>query len=228
MQNLLKDVPENIKQAMAAAIPFLVVVVLFIVVGNFGISKVAGLRSQIALANSQQATLTQKLNILQSLSTVAAQGSIFTTAALPDSNPSLLISSQLKVLAGTTGVVILSIKSGTAGVDASGMSRADIAFTINGGRDQVISFLKGISSIAPVTLIDKISLTETSGVTKADISVKSYWASLPKTIPAVDQAITDLTADEKKVLGQVSSLLQPIFTQVVSATASANPNPFGQ
>jgi hypothetical protein len=228
MQNLLKGIPENVKQILSAAIPFAVVVILFLVVGNFGISKVTDLRAQITEATSQKATLTQKLSILQSLSLVAAQSGNLATSALPDSNPSLLVSSQLKLLAGNAGMVISSIKSGAAGVDASGLSRVDISFTVTGARVQIISFLKNIGNIAPVTLIDKISLAETGGVTKADVSVKSFWAPLPKTIPSVDQAITDLTADEKKLLTQIGELTQPTFIQVASSSGNVNPNPFGQ
>jgi hypothetical protein len=228
MQNLLKGVPENVKQVLSAAVPFAIVVILFLMVGNFGISRVTDLRSQITEATSQKAALTQKLNILELLSVVVAQSGSLTTSALPDSNPSLLVSSQLKLLAGNAGMIISSMKSGAAGVDASGLSRVDISLTVTGARAQVIGFLKSIDGIAPVTLIDKIGLSETGGVTKADVSVKSYWAALPKTIPAIDQAITDLTADEKKVLTQIGDLFQPAFIQVASSSSSINPNPFGQ
>lgn len=231
MQNLLKSLPESVKQVIMATLPLAIVVILFVTVGRFGISKVSDLRSQITQGQVEQTILTQKLNLLQELSSVATQGTGFAIIALPSDNWSLTVISQLKILAGGNGVTLSSIKSGSATTNQLGLSEADISFTAEGARAQIIFFIKGIAEIAPITSVDKIRFAESTGTVKADITVKSYWAPLPKTIPAVDQPMTDLTSVEKQTLTQISSLTQPILNQttpLVPSTGPGNPNPFGQ
>jgi len=204
------------------------VVVLFIFVGNFGVSKVIGVRSQITSAQNSEATLTQKLNLLQTLSTTASAGAPVAASAVPDANPALSVISQLKTLALQNGVVITGIKS-TSGVSASsGMSEAAISFAVDGAIPSVFDFLAGTATVAPIMVVDKITIAEALGSIKADVSVKSYWADFPKTIPSIDAPVTDLTAAEKKTLTTVTGLTQPAFTQVTASQEGTNPNPFGQ
>ena len=65
------------------------------------------------------------------------------------------------------------------------------------------------------------------GSVQADVNVRSYWATFPKTIPQVTEPITDFTAAEKGILAKVSGLTQPTFTEILPS-AEINPNPFGE
>ena len=212
MPKTSKILPESVRQTAIAGAPLLIVIVLFILVGNFGISKVLGVRAQIQLANTSLKTLTQKLNLLQTLSSIVSSGAPLAATAVPDANPTLSVISQLKILALQQGVVISGIKSSGGTSAANGMNTASISFTADGAMIQVFSFLAATSKVAPLMVVDKIAMTEALGSTRADISVKTYWANLPKTIPSVDAPVTDLTTSEKETLTK----------------GGANPNPFGQ
>lgn len=216
---------ESIKMVITSLAPLLIVLLLFAVVGKFGISKVTDLRTQLNSLQKDQTVLSQKLNILQSLSQTLSQGSGFAMSAFPEDNPALTVISQLKRIAPTGGVSLTNIKAGAEVKDKSGLSRVDVSFEATGPRSSVLAFIKDIQTLAPITLVDKVKITELGGIAKADVSVKSFWSALPTSIPSVAQPITDLTSQEKSVLGTVSSLLQPSLTNV-SPVSGGKSDPF--
>lgn len=226
MKNAFKSLPEGFKQGITASLPLFIALILFLVVGKFGVSKVVSVQAEITSAEKTEKTLTQKLNLLKTLSGDSLSKSKFVTSAVPDANPSLTTISQLRVLAATNGVTLTGIKSSVGALDTGGLNESIVSFSLEGGRTQVFAFLAGLSTISPITIADKIKFSETGGVTKADLNVKSYWAVFPKTIPSVTTPITDFTADEKIRLAKISSLIQPVFISITPST-EVNPNPFG-
>jgi hypothetical protein len=227
MEKAPTGIPENVKQVITAAAPILVVIVLFLIVGKFGISKVIKVQSEIKSAQKVEKTLTQKLNLLKTLSADISLKSGFVTTAVPDSNPSLATISQMKTLAVENGVVLSGIKSSGGAQGSSGLNESLVNFSIEGARAQVFVFLDGLANISPITVADKVRFSETAGLVKADLSVKSYWAPYPKTIPSVTTPIVDLTSSEKNILTRVSSLTQPIFVGI-QPSGEVNLSPFGE
>ena len=227
MKDLSSGLPASVKESLTAALPLLIVVILFISLGNFGISRVNALRDQVQIAQTDQSTLNEKLNLLQALSPMAATGMNSAIAALPDSNPSLIATTQLKIAAGSNGVLLSAIRSVGGADDGTGLIGTAITFTVDGGRAQVISFLNSTTQLAPMIVIDNVTSSETLGSVKADVKARSFWAPLPVKIPSVTQPITDLTATEKATLTKVTGLTQPAFIEV-TPTVGNNPSPFGQ
>jgi len=220
---------ENDKEILKSTAPLIIVIILFVIVGKFGISQVTDLRAKINDAKKTQSTLSEKLKILKSLSQTAVSSADSVTFALPKSNPSLQIMSQLKLLASNNLLVLSDIRASISSGDSSNLSSVTTSFNVTGPREQIISFIKSIDSIAPITLVDKMQLSEDKGVNIANISTRTYWAEFPSTIPTVTQSVTDLTVSEKDLLMQISNLTFPSFGETVTATDSAiNPNPFGQ
>ena len=228
MQKTQKVIPESIRQTALAAVPLLIVIILFALVGKFGVSKVQSVQSEIKTAQKTEKTLTEKLSLLKNLSGVISKTGM-ANSALPSSNPSITLMGQLKNEAIMNTVILSGIKS-NASADPSGLSAASVSFTVAGTRNQIFSFLNGLTKIAPITTINTIQITEQGGGTEAEISLRSYWADLPKTIPSVTTPIEDLTADEKRLLSEVSNLIQPSFSQIELSPSltDINPNPFGQ
>ncbi len=228
MENYLKNIPESVKLTINSVLPLIIVLILFLIVGKFGIAKVVEVRSQTIQVEKDQNVLKQKLTLLQSINDTLATGSSAAVAALPANNPSLVVVSQLKNLSISNGVSISGIKAGAETLDPSGLSKVSINFIVAGNRPSVISFLTSIETIAPITLIDKIKMNEGSGQTIANVSVKSFWSALPKTLPDLNQPITDLTAAEKKTLIEVSGLVQPVFEEVTPTEGGGKSDPFSK
>lgn len=228
MKKESKGIPENIKQTAVAAIPLLVVIILFVLVGNFGISKVKNIQAEVKTAENSEKTLTQKLDLLKTLSGEVSKTDLV-NSAIPGSNPSLAVIGQLKNVAIINTVILSSIKA-NSGSDPSGLNTVSISFSAMSARSQIFSFLNDLSKVAPIITITSVKISELAGATDADIAVKTYWAELPKTIPSVTTPISDLTAEEKKILSEVSGLTQPSSSQIELAPSlnDINPNPFGQ
>jgi hypothetical protein len=227
MNKLLKGLPESVRQTITAGFPLFLVIIFFIFVGKYSVSKVTDLRSRIESAQNSEMILTQKLNVLQTISATAESGARVASLAVPATNPSLIVVSQLRKLAIANGVVLSAIKSTTGEAVTTGLNQATISFTTDGARSQVFSFISSIDKIAPISLVSKIEITEGGGVLRADIGIKTFWADIPKTIPSVTTPISDLTSAEKETLTKILGLIQPTFTEVAPIQGVGNPNPFG-
>lgn len=221
-------ISESLKLTINSIWPLVVVVILFLIVGNFGINKILDLRSQISKSQSDQNILKGKLSLLQRVSIDVSTNTNIAVAALPENNPSLVVVSQLRTIALQNGISISGIKTGNEIKDDSGLSRVDISFEVDGPRPVVFSFLDAIGKIAPITLINKIKVSENSGSTRVEMAVKSYWSALPKTLPALTESISDLTSSEKAILTNISGLVQPVFVEVPASEGTGKTEPFGE
>lgn len=225
MKDYLDKIPESNKKMIGAVAPLVVMIILFIIVAKFGISKVVDLRQKIASAQKDETVLTQKLKLLETISDTLGTGSSVATAVIPESNPSLVVLSQLKILASTKGIFVSNIKAGAEGRDDTGLSKADITFDVRGPRPVVVDFLKGTSTLAPIIKITKFKMSENSGETLVSVNASCFWAPLPKTIPGITDSINDLTPAERTLLTEISKLKQPLFVDI-PAGSGGKINPF--
>lgn len=224
----MNKIPENIKVIGSSVLPLIIILILFVIVGNFAFSKITDLRTQIGDAETVGNTLKQKVNLLSTVSGSVANYSSSAAVALPDSNTSLAVISQLKNLAILNTVLLSNIKAGSETKDPSGFSRTDVSFDVEGSRDQIVTFLKAISGIAPISLVGTVKISESGGLVRAGVGVRTFWAAIPKTLPTSNQSINDLTADERSLLSTINSLTPPSFSVAPASQGGGRPNPFVQ
>jgi len=228
MQKILESIPQNIKLIISSVLPLSIVLILFIIAVPFGISKISDIQTQIDTATRNKTILSQKLSLLQSLSATASQDSSTALSALPDSNTSLVAVSQIKNISSQNGISVSGIKAGSEIDDPSGASHVAVTFQATGSRAQIISFLKSIANMAPITLVDKIKINGIGGAEVADITIQSYWSAFPKNLPSLTTPITDLTPAEENVLSSISSLSQPTFLVVPPSEGNGKTDPFSK
>ena len=229
MEKSFTNIAGKEKQIIKSIGPLLIVVVLFIFVGKFGISQISGLQSKIKETEKKRATLVQKLNILNSISQESAEWADLTIYALPRSSPSLQLLSQLRTISSNNNVVLTSVKVSPGGGGGKDLKSIGSSFSALGTKESIVAFCNSISQIAPMTLISNINLTDEAGMTKADITTRTFYADLPKTIPSVTQAVTDLSSSEKEIINQVSALSQPVMGETFTPSAEGiNSSPFGE
>lgn len=217
--------PSDYKAIINSTIPLLGAIILFIIAGSFGISKISDIRSQISQAQSDQNSLRQNVNLLQAVTANAQTLSNAAVIALPDSNTSLAVFSQLKNLAVLNTLALTNMRAGASQSGSGGLSRVDVSFDVAGGLDQTIAFLKGIPGLAPIMVVTSLKINQSGGATLASVVVSSFWAELPKTVPAFTQAASQLTPDEEAVITGVQNLAPPIVI-TAPATNAGRPNPF--
>lgn len=215
------------KNLLSSTLPLLISIILFVIVGNFGVGRVLELRAQIDQANIEKNILADKLNTLRSLAPNLATSSEISSIALPEKNPALVTLSQIKNLATQNVVALSNIRTSSSAGGTASLLSTSLSFEVTGPSQGIISFLNGVHNIAPITIVNKIKLNETGGTTQAEVTVSSFWAALPTQIPAVDQAVNTLTPDEQTVLNNLSSLTQPQFSNL-SPSQAGKADPFAQ
>lgn len=220
--------PSDVKAALNAGLPLVISIILFVVVGNLGIANITDLRTQITQAQKDQQVLNQKVNILQTEAATLGTSSVAVSTALPDSNTVLAVISQLKSISTNDTLALTNLKTGGQVQDSSGLSRVDVSFEVSGTRDQIITFLGQLANAAPIMVVSSIRFSENGGASRADVTVKSFWAGLPTNLPTTTEALTDLTPDEQAVLDSVGQLTQPPFTTLPASPTSGKTNPFTQ
>lgn len=224
--DLIYSMKADLKIILKASLPLLATVLVFVVILKFGLGKVTEVREKVDVAERDQAILGQKLNVLQDASGIILSSSSTSLLALPESNPSLSVISQLRRLSAERGISLSNIKTSGEITDKSGLKRVDVTFDLEGSRTLVIDFLQSIDKFAPISGVDKIKLNEAGGVIRGSIVVKSFWSELPKKLPSLTDKINDLTADEKQTLTQISGLIKPIFVEVPPSDSTARSDPF--
>lgn len=218
---------KSTKELLSALIPLFIAILLSVGVGNFLYQKLNGLREKIASESKIATQLNQKLRILSNYTSTNDDGVDFSTLALPENNASLMAVSQLKVLATENTLIIDSLKVGGEVKDASGMIRSDMVVSVQGLKKDVFNFINSISKVAPLMTADKIKISESLAVTKADITIKSFWAPLPKTIPSITGEVKELTEEEMQVLSLIESLRKPqVLINSESGENTQRQNPF--
>lgn len=223
---MFKNIPTGTKQILIAVLPLVVVSILIIVVGKFGLSKISEVRSALTKAQGDRTLLTQKSNTLRTVLSSARDVADVALITLPETNPALAVVSQIKLVASENSVLISGVKSGSEVADKTGLSRSDISFNISGPRVSVLAFIKAIQNIAPIIVVDKIKISENGGLVDSSISVKSFWSPLPTKLPSLTTQITDLTPAEKQLITDMGSLRKPVFVIVPPSTGAGKTDPF--
>lgn len=220
---------ESDKQVLRSVAPLAVVVFLFFVVGRFSISQITNLRDQINTAEKTRSVLLNKLGVLHTISEMPSSETNIALMAVPKNNPAILVISQIRLLATQNAVVVEDIRSSSMEGGTGGLSYTMTSFNVIGPREGVISFIEKMGEIVPLTFVEKVDLSESLGVSEANVYAKTYYAPLPETIPTITQAVSDLTQTDKEILSQVSNFtrLVDIEEDSMSAPSAFNTNPFG-
>lgn len=203
----------------------ILLIVLTALVYKFAFSQIPVQRKKYQDQTKKELILRQKIELLRGLDSALLEQADLTSFALPNKNPSFAVVSQLKKLAQENSVLITNLKIGAESKDGSLFS-SDISFDGEGASATVLIFMKGISSLAPVVLTDKVQINESAGVSRATVRVKSFWAEFPSALPPVSQPATDLTKDEEDILAKIVNLTPPDFVYLEPQQPTEKTNPF--
>lgn len=218
-------IPPNIQILIYPSLILTALAILSFVVINFGLAQISKQSQAVSEAKINEKILAEKEATLTEVSATVAKEAASVSLALPEENPALAILSQLKLLALSKTIVLSNIKVGV-GSQEENLLRVNISFNANGQDINVLDFLSSIKNISPITTIEKIKMSQVSGVLSADTNVRGYWSLLPKTLPKVTEPVTNLSEPERNLLEKVMALTPPSFTQVTPSAPSIRDNPF--
>lgn len=207
--------------------------ILFLIIGlfvfllSFGIKQINTIRSKIAANKKVEATLNQKIQTLETVGEILAGDVTFLDVVLPSKGSVLYGLSQIKSQSITYGVALSSLKTGTSVPEEGGLNKISISFDVEGQEQSIYSFLTSFSKILPLMNVDKASFSKSGEVTRASVTLSVYSSELPKKIPAVTEAVKELSNEDITLLKELSTYLMPQFVEPgVSTTTSPKTDPF--
>lgn len=208
-------------------------VILLCIIGSFiflmvfGVKQVNEVRGQIAINSEIERKLEVKSQTLESVTKVLAGNVTFLDVVLPSKGAVLYGLSQIKNQALVYGVNVSSLKTGSSQISTDDVSKTSITFDIEGDEQSIYNFLNSFAKLLPLMKIDKVGLAKSSDNVLANVSIGVYSAQLPTKIPALTEAITELTSDEIKILQELAEYQIPVFIEPsVNTTIEAKANPF--
>lgn len=219
-------IPQKMKVMMVPLGLLLAMVVLIVIVLRVGVSKISTQRTELRKATKNETILSQKQQVLQTLENNILSYADVAIVAMPDKNPSLMVLSQLKVLAEKNGIIISDIKIGSRTKDKSGAFKTTILIGVEGPLTQVLNYLISTKNFAPLSVVNKVELAQVGGLARARTILTVFWVPLPTKLPAIAEPVRELSANETNLITELSNLEQPLFTQVLPAAPSARIDPF--
>jgi len=203
----------------------LVVIVIFVLAGNLVAGKISSLIAENETANNSKLTLQNKLASLQSTQGLVSGFAQSLTAALPSTNTSLAIASQLRAVASENSLNLENFSVGAEIKDAT-LSHVDVTFDAEGESASILNFIEQTKGVAPLNKIKRLKLTAgVGGVSRANVVVSSYWSPFPTKIPAVLDPLAEITPEEQTTLQELANLRQPQFLEL-SPESGGRPDPF--
>lgn len=201
-------------RAVGLPLVFLGVLVFLIVfVVNTGFKQVSDVREKLTEAKRQEATLISKLETLQQGAESYQAFSDLSAVAIPEKSPAAIVSSQVKSLAASAGVVIAKVSTQTGGSSESSLKELGVDISAQGELSSMLSYFDSLRSFLPLTEINDVSFSVGESSVSTEARITSFFAPFPESLPSLTSAISDLTEEEKEILGRFSGFARPSFTQ---------------
>jgi Tfp pilus assembly protein PilO len=212
------------------AIPLVFIIVLLFLSfygGSLAYREVRGNLNTLKEAQKNEKILEQKLSILEELKKGILDQADSSIIALPDKNPGLWAMAHLKSSAQASSLTLSNNKLAQS-VSGEDLSQVEFSSSVNGELASLINFLKGISNLAPVQIIDKVDLTRgTDGKNvTASLKLSFFYFPLPTKLSQLMEPIKELTAAEKELLNKVAGFTRPEFTTLTPSMPEGRDNPF--
>ena len=217
--------PTNVSAIVIPSVYLAVSILLFVFAAKTGIAKISEQRKGLSEARKTQGILQQKENILRQIEAAVPLQVDILANVLPEKNPALIMISQIKNLAAVSGTTITTFKIGAQN-DSGDISFVDLNFDLEGGLREIVSFMNSIKALAPLSTINKAKINQAGGIASANVTIKVYFAGYPTKLPSLTEAASDLTEEEKSLLGTFSTLTLPTFTTLTPQEPVSRENPF--
>jgi Tfp pilus assembly protein PilO len=183
--------------------------------------------SKLQEAERTENILQEKVNLLTEMSPLLISQTDQTVVALPDKNPSIVMLIQLNLLAEKYSLVFLNKEAGSPSELSGSLSRTPISFSLEGEMSQLISFVKEISSLAPLSTVDEMRTSKAleEGYNMS-IKMSVYFSEFPEKIPPLTEPVKTLNSDEQRTLDIVQKLKKPEIVEVTTTRPEKREDPF--
>ncbi len=208
----------------------MVLIVSIFLAGNFLFNGIATVRSEAEELRGKVNTLQSRLATLQAAEKSVRNSVGVASFAIPEKNPSILVTKQLRNLATERGVTIsdFSVAAATS-LEGEAVSSYTINFTASApDYDTLANYISELSRLLP--LVNLGSLTMKGGVVsgvEAQISLLAYSASYPETLPSLEDPLSGLALGEEEVLKTLGEFSSPaVSSPLAPSEVTPRVNPF--
>ena len=215
----------NIKALLMPIGMILLITVVFTVAVKVGFGKITEQKDELERNQKIENVLKEKERILSDLSGEMDKYTNAITFAMPERYSGFSMISQIKMLALEKGLTITDLKGGTEALQGS-VNSVDITFTVDGPMLTLLNYLKSFENVSPVSNIEKAKFSQSTGLTRADVVVRTYFGPYPTKLPPINDPLKDLTAAEKDSLAKILLLRTPIQVNLTPQQPGVRQDPF--
>ncbi|OGM28861.1 hypothetical protein A2801_02780 [Candidatus Woesebacteria bacterium RIFCSPHIGHO2_01_FULL_41_10] len=225
-----KKISFKYKQLILPAVVNGILVLMIIGVASFAINKTSELNHNVSATSKENDVLSARLSTLESSSQTVDEAKSSVTVALPANNSATLVISQLRRLANENEVTLddLSLFINDKPGDVVDIKEITIDLRLSGEYSSIANFVSSLADVAPIIHLVSSDLRVEDGIVKASLSLLSYFADLPESLPSIKEPITELSAAQQETLEQVKALQQPLVEESLEpgSPGEGRPNPF--
>lgn len=222
-----KIVPPNIKVLFLPVLFIAILLVLSVFAVRTGIDKINQQRRELKVTQKAENTLMEKESELRS--SASKNPSLVTpaTMALPDSNPALMVISNMKTLSASKNVIIEDLRvSGGGSSDKSETSRLGITFSVSGEFVEALSFMKETKNYLPIIRTQRLTIKVNGDIANIDAIASSSSSAYPDKLPLMTEPIDKITYEEYEILNELVQKQPPVFFELNPTGPVSRPNPF--
>ena len=190
-----------------------VLVFLIVFVLNTGFKQISEVNSKLSESKRQEAILTSKLETLKQGSESYQTFSDLSAVVIPDRSPAAIVSSQVKSLAASSGVIITKVSTQGSGGDEPGLRQLGVEISAQGELSNMLKYFDSLRSFLPITEINEVNFSQGGTTVSTQAKITSFFAPFPEALPFLTAPITDLTPEEKALLETYAAFVQPTFTR---------------
>ena len=218
----------NIKILVIPMVTIVIVILTFILFAPQEISKLDSKFKELKSIQSEEISLNTKLDSLKSIPKDILDAGNISVIALPNKNPGIWVVSQAKRFSRDSEVEIIKIN--VSGRSSSGnINGSDVLFeTQLKDYASLLTFLNDLTNMLPVTDLKVVYMErdKVREIYKGKIQASFYWSDFPTELPALDEPVKELTADENSLIGVISGYKQPLFIELQPGEPQDRPQPF--
>ncbi|MBN1168783.1 hypothetical protein JXA63_02735 [Candidatus Woesebacteria bacterium] len=223
--DLIYKIDPNIRVILK---PLMFIVIAFgflIFTINTGFSQINKQMTKLQNINDKEDMLNTKLNILRNIQEGLLEYSNASLIAVPDKNPAVWSVSSLRQSIYENDLTLTKVQA-RANASNKNLFNVTIELELKGSLRDLVVFADSLDKQAPIVKKRSMEISREGGKYTADIELSTYWAELPKKIPAINEPITSLSVKELEILVDIKNLLRPDFDVLEPQQDSLRESPF--
>jgi Tfp pilus assembly protein PilO len=204
---------------------FFILALLYIFLLRTGLANISEQSQAIKTAKKSENVLKEKEALLKSLQPTLPSYVSAASMALPEKNPALAVTSQLKRFAGENALFLEDLKIGGE-KPAIEKASLGISFSVTGTLEAIFRFLQQVNTSAPVILLTSAEFSQTGEGATVDLKANFFWAPYPNKISPLESPLVKFTEDDLNTLAKLENLKGFSYTSLTPQSPSERITPF--